>query len=180
MATLLRLFALFALPWWAGVGSLLYRSAPRWQDGNGRRSRWLAFAQGWGLVTIAVLPVAIAQPWVDEHTSFTARTSLLLPAISPGIHAGGWTVRVVFEPLAESGAFGHRQTTMISNWPVFWTLSVVQTSIIAGSIGARLRARDRRRHRGERPARIDPATAALGAAVLGNAALNIAWPWWGS
>jgi hypothetical protein len=175
MGTLLSLFALFGLPWWAGMGTLAVRRPEK-----RARAWWIAIGQGWGLITAAVLPVAIAQPWVVQHTGFDTRAAFLLPAISPGIHAGGRTVTLAFEPLAESGVFGYPQTTMISNWPLFWTLAVAQSLAIAAVLGARLRARDRARLGGRPIRRVDPAIGVLLGVCFLNAALNIAWPWWGS
>jgi hypothetical protein len=81
---------------------------------------------------------------------------------------------------SESGVFGHRHATMLSNWPVFWTLAMAQTLAGATLVAARLRRRDRRRLAGAPRARLDPVVLVVLGAFLLNAALNLRWPWWGT
>jgi hypothetical protein len=175
MQFVLMLFAIFGLPWWLAAGSLMVR-----RGDLGRARVALAWAQGAGLVTLAALPVAFVQPWIPHSTSFRLDTQLWIPFVVPGVHAGGWTVTSLFEPLADSGVLGHRQTTMLSNWPVFFTLALLQTLTVGAVIGARLLARDRAKRGGKRVRRVDAVIAALTVSVSINAACNIAWPWWGS
>lgn len=179
MWMVLMLFVVFGLPWWLAAGSLLIRRNDR-RSSKGKIRLLLACVRGAGLVTLAVLPVAIVQPWFPHSTDFNLDTQLWMPLVVPGIHAGGWTVTALFEPLAESGVFGHRQTTMLSNWPVFFALALVQTLVVGAAIGARLLARDAKRRVGARLNRFDPFIIAVMVACTLNAALNITWHWWGS
>jgi len=69
---------------------------------------------------------------------------------------------------------------MLSNWPIFFLLSAVQSLAVAAAIAVRLLRRDTRRRRGDPCRRFDGPFAVLLLACMLNAALNITWPWWGS
>ncbi len=172
---MLTLLLIFALPWWAGVTFLFlpHRRRPL-------RSWTLAVAQGVGLVTLAVFPAACLQPFAQRSTTFDSWETLLPIFAVPGVHAGGLVARSVFEPLAESGVFGHRTATMLSNWPLFWTLSMALTLAVAALLATRLRRRDRARLHSDTPRRIDPIIALVLVGCLLNALLNVRWPWWGT
>lgn len=172
---MLTLLLIFALPWWAAVAFLIlpFRSGTR-------RSWAVAVIQGMGLVTLATFPAACLQPFVQRSTTFDPWETLLPIFAVPGIHAGGFVARSIFEPLAESGVFGHRHATMLSNWPLFWIIAMTLTLATATLLAARLRRHDRAESGGVRTRSLDPIIVIVLAACLLNALLNVRWPWWGT
>ena len=160
--------AVFGLPWLALAATLLI---PR------RKRLAVAFLHGMGIVSVIAIPAALVQPWIPHATTFDLQEKLMMPWMSIGVHAGGWTVRTAFEPLADAGWFGHRHATMLSNWPIWIILASVQTVLVGLALGALLHRRDRTgRDRG----RYTLAIALIVLALAANAAANIQWPWWGS
>ena len=104
MGTLLSLFALFGLPWWAGAGSLAVR-----RPTSRERAWWLAIDQGWGLVTLAVLPVADARP----HAVVCAG-DLLRQGVLKRVQRADGTRRATF---AVSALEADREPTLITRPP---------------------------------------------------------------
>ncbi len=83
---------------------------------------------------------------------------------------GGGTVAAVFERTAKAVS-GHRQMTMIDNWPWFWTLLAGQLALLVALLVPRLGPRFRWR---------DARLWGVGLIVAINAGLAVRWPWWGS
>jgi hypothetical protein len=138
---------------------------------RGRTSRGARVARGIGWVALLGLVGVGMQAWWafgSGQTRWSVEVADYLRGspIAWWVQFGGHSVQRVFE-----ATVGERQTTMISNWPHYYALVWVQTLCLAAVVGWRLR-----RRRGV----LDPVVLLVTAAVLVNAWLGRAWPWWGS
>ena len=84
--------------------------------------------------------------------------------------SGGFSVQALFEQTAKAVS-GHRQSTMLDNWPYYMVLTWLQFSLVAAYCAL---MRDPVRRFRDRPAILS------GVVLLINALLGITWPWWGS
>jgi len=91
---------------------------------------------------------------------------------------GGASVQAVFEETAKD-LTGHRRDTLLDNAHVYLAFTAVQALALGLLLAPRLRAH-RARGTGAGALVRDPVLLLAGLAVLANAALGIAWPWWGS
>lgn len=150
---------------WAAI--LRLRARP-----NARAGR--RFVEAFGALSLWTLPAVAAQDvmWLSDGGSVWSRvgdTLLALP-MQWWVLAGGASVQAFFEAFAREIS-GHRQSTMIDNWVIYWTATLVWTSIWSGAyVGLRASA--------GRAAAIG--VRALPWLFLVNALLGVKWPWWGT
>lgn len=141
-----------------------------WKERRGFAGHLLP-AVGW--LTLWAFPAAVAQ-LLDQglghgRSSFDLADLARMAPFSWWVLLGGHTVQLAFEETAQA-VTGHRQMTMIDNWPYYAALTYAQTLLVGAA--AAWRSRDR--------SWSDPLLVALGILVLTNAALGLRWPWWGS
>ena len=142
----------------------------QWKERKGLAGHLLP-AVGW--LSVWSFVAAIAQ-LIYHAVKTTGQTFELedLPAMLPfswWVLLGGHSVQLVFEETAKA-VTGHRQMTMIDNWPYYVVLTYAQTLVLAGLAAWRSRGRSWS----------DPLLVLLGILVLANGALGLRWPWWGS
>lgn len=144
------------------------------RDPNARRSVLASFAWGVGWLSACALPAVAYQAALQLSgslpTSFEAGDVARGLPFSWWVLLGGESVQSLFEATAKD-LTGHRQTTMLDNWPYYAALTYVQVALGGGLVAVR-----RRLGRGT----LDPWVLLLGLAVVVNGCLGARWPWWGS
>ncbi len=141
------------------------RGGPRWIG------EWLRSA-GW--LVLWVLPAVVAQAVFNgagmSSSSFAIADLFAMLPWSWSVLLGGATVQAVFEETAKALS-GHRQSTMMDNFPWYLALTWVQLALV--SLFCALR-------RPKAKSFADRVSITFGMLVLINALCGIAWPWWGS
>jgi hypothetical protein len=83
---------------------------------------------------------------------------------------GGGVVQQVFEASARAIS-GHRQSTMVDNWAIYYGYTLIWVLPFAVLVASRL---------GKPNWRTDRVLRIVGATLLLNALAGVGWPWWGS
>lgn len=164
---MLALLGWFAVLPFLGTAILRLRSRPN--AGVVRR-----FAEACGRLSLWAIPAIAVQDvmWLASGGSVWSRIedSLLAFPMQWWVLAGGASVQAFFEAYAREIS-GHRQSTMIDNWVIYWSATLVWTSIWSGAYVALRGAAGRAAANGAR---------ALPWLFLVNALLGVTWPWWGT
>jgi hypothetical protein len=127
-----------------------------------------------GLCTLCCTPailvqdVLLATGW--SATSFDPLEYLRMWPFQLWVLAGGGIVQFVFEASAKAIS-GHRQSTMIDNWPIYFAFTLAWVLPWSALLAARLR---------QRPWRRDVLAWCVAIVLLGNALAGVHWPWWGT
>lgn len=160
MALVIPLVVALALPLALGLWWLFCRRATTTRGGT--------FMRGLGWAVLCALPAVFVQ-FARGSQSHWQPGAILCAPIAWWVLLGGASVQFVFEGTV-STLFGSRQSTM-SHGGWYLILAAVQTAAIACVVASRLRSGARW---------TDPVLILMGALVLGNALLGVAWPWWGT
>ncbi len=147
-----------------------FLARPRAEGFGGR------FVQGLGLLALAALAASAVQlvaTWAGWNWSGNSglvpwKLVAILP-VSWLVLCGGWSVQALFEETVED-VTGHRQSTMLDNWPYYATLTALQLAALAALVA----------WRGRRTRTRDPRAWVAAALVLANGIAGMAWPWWGT
>lgn len=123
-----------------------------------------------GVCALAAFPPTLYQALPMGGAKTSALETLGLTLVAWWVLLGGVSVVATFEATAQLVS-GHRQMTMIDNWPWFLALVLVQTSLLAAFLAPRF---------GPGATWKSPRLWLIFAAVAINAACAVDWPWWGS
>lgn len=127
-----------------------------------------------GWLCLWTLPAVIAQFAFNaagySSTTFDSGDLFAMLPWSWSVLTGGFSVQEVFEVTAKAVS-GHRQSTMLDNWPYYAVLTWIQFALL--SLYCALMRDPARRFR-------DKPSIIIGLLVLINALCGISWPWWGS
>ena len=99
--------------------------------------------------------------------------ALIIPIFGIPFNTGGFTIRLIFEALVESleSIVGHRSATVLSNFPFYLVLLLIQMIVVAVIVYTRYKKTKKLK---------DWLILTAFAFVLINGLINIMWPWWGT
>lgn len=132
----------------------------------------LRFMGALGWIGLCTLPAVLVQaltllagggdlPWTQV---------LQIGLLGWWVLAGGSSVIAVFEASAKAVS-GHRESTMLDNWPWFWALLALQCALLIVLLWPALGRKFTWKH---------PRLRLTGAALLLNSLTAVSWPWWGT
>ena len=132
----------------------------------------VARALGWCAMCAA--PAILVQDVVlvggFSHTSFDASECLIVWPFQLWVLLGGGVAQQVFEASAKAIS-GHRQSTMMDNWILYYAFTLAWSLPWSALIAKRMRAR---------PWHGDPIAWCVAVVILANAVAGVHWPWWGT
>jgi len=132
------------------------------------------FARAVGACALCAAPAILVQDVVLvggwSHTSFEPTELLTVWPFQQWVLLGGGVVQCVFEASAKTIG-GHRQSTLIDNWPIYYGFTLAWVLPWSALVAARLRAHPWRDDRVLRPVAV---------VLFANAVAGVNWPWWGT
>lgn len=134
-----------------------------------RRNLAACFLRAIGLLALVSLPVGVAQLVLVIGAKEFPQL-VLGPFAAVPFNMGGLVCDAAFDSIDRAGLMPPRQGTM--HLGVYLPMVLVQASILAGLIAARIRTTGR--------VLADQTILLVLAAALVNSILGITWPWWGS
>lgn len=143
-----------------------------WRRSKSTSPGWrLARAAGW--CSACVVPAIVLQDalLVSGATSTTVRALDCVEMLPFQIWVlqGGAVVQLLFDDTAKAIS-GHRQSTMMDNWLIYFVYTVAW--VLPWSLVVRTRDAV--------PARRDPVRWIVGAILVLNSLAGSTWPWWGT
>ena len=139
-----------------------------------RGSFALRLARAIGVCTLFVAPAILAQDlmlyfgW--SYSRFGLVDCLSSWPFQVWVLLGGGVVQQVFEVSAKALS-GHRQSTMLDNWPIYYAFTLAWVLPWSTLLAARMRAQ---------PLRNDPLAWCVAVVLLAHALAGVRWPWWGT
>jgi hypothetical protein len=132
----------------------------------------LRFMGALGWIGLCTLPAVLVQALTFDAGGGDQAWSQMLPIVLLGwwVLAGGSSVIAVFEASAKAIS-GHRQSTMLDNWPWFWALLALQCAVLIVLLWPALGRKFTWKH---------PRLWLTAAALLLNSLTAVSWPWWGT
>ena len=149
------------------IGLLLIATAVTLMSA-GPRTWVVAMAHGLGVqAMVGIVASAVQVAWFRNNADLLPVEERVVMAVE-GIpfNTVGWTATSVFEQLTND-----RNEGAMSQLDTFLLVGVAQMLLVAGIIAARKLREDQI---------VDPVTVIVFGLLVANAAVNIAWPWWGS
>lgn len=140
---------------------------------NAREGKLYQLQRAYGWVALCTAPIVFAQFFVGFGHGFSFDDLGEQLMIMPGswfVLQGGQSVVHLFEENVKDWT-GHRQSTMMDNWPVFAGLTLAQVLLLTVLVWRRfLKGRTLR----------DRGVLGIGLFLFVNAALAMQWKWFGS
>lgn len=133
-----------------------------------KRAHPLVVAVAWQ--ALWALPAALYQLVWFAAKHGTGTEVFGMAPIAWGVQLGGASVTEVFEATAQS-LTGHRQSTWLDNWHVFYAYTLIQVALLCAPIAWIYRSRKKL---------ASTPMILCGLVVAGNSFANVYWPWWGS
>lgn len=134
----------------------------------------MRLARGLGLCTLCAAPAILVQDGLllfgGSSSSFSVVECLKVWPFQLWVLLGGGVVQQIFEEYAKS-ITGHRQSTMMDNWHLYYAFTLLWASPWSALLASRLR---------DHPWRKDRVVWVVAAILLINAVAGARWPWWGT
>jgi hypothetical protein len=134
----------------------------------------LRLAGAVGACVLCIVPAIAVQDALllagGLSSSFSIVECLIVWPFQLWVLLGGGVVQQVFEASARAIS-GHRQSTMVDNWAIYYGYTLIWVLPFAVLVASRL---------GKPNWRKDRVLRIVGATLLLNALAGVGWPWWGS